>query len=57
MILEKTGLHECLIGGSYVSRALSKVVARVFKGDNRVDVPRMVANDIDVFMASLRSGS
>ena len=56
VILEKIGLQECLIGGSYVSRALSKVVARVFKGDNRVDVPRMVANDIDVFHGHFETG-
>ena len=49
LILSETEVNECLISGSYISRALARVVTRVFQGDISVDVPTMVANNINVY--------
>ena len=45
-----------IIGGLYVSHALARVVTRVFQGDSTIDVPTMVANNIDVYHGTFGDG-
>jgi len=56
LIVSETEFKECLIGGSYVSRALARVTTKVFQGDSSVDVATMVANDIDVYHGTFGDG-
>ena len=49
LILSSTELSECVIGGSYVSRALASVVANLCRDDSAVDSTNLVANDVDVY--------
>lgn len=54
--MSTTGLHECVIGGSYVTRALGKVIGKVCEKDNFTGPTKWIAKDIDVYHGSFGDG-